>query len=106
MSKQYVYIIKDVSVTGYHKIGCTDNPERRLREFAVKLPFETEIVLLIKNHNATAFERMLHSTFDDKRIRGEWFDLSGDEIDFIKAMCDYMVADHSLWQYINSPTKN
>lgn len=92
MKAGYVYVIKDVSVTGYHKIGRTNNPERRLREFTVKLPFETHLVMLIESENAAALEKSLHSLLNYTRIRGEWFDLGHDEIQYLKSMYEYTIA--------------
>jgi len=58
------------------KIGKTNNPHRRLKEFMrMKLPFEftMEKKYFIKDYHNV--ERQLHSDFDFVHLRGEWFDL-------------------------------
>lgn len=92
----YVYIIQDKDVTGYCKIGRTNNPKRRLYDFGVKLPFNIDVLYLLKCDDAVAFESALHNTFSHKRIRGEWFNLTHIEFDYIDAMIEYVAAYNRL----------
>lgn len=83
---QFVYLIKDIDVTGYHKIGMTTNPHTQLRDFGVKLPFNIHIVALIPCTNARQLESWLHKQYEGKRINGEWFNLNSNDIEQIKSM--------------------
>ncbi len=77
----YVYLIK--SQYGY-KIGKTVNIKNRTNLFTVKLPFPIELVNYAWFDNYSKAERDLHSKYAAKRLEGEWFDLSGTEVDQIK----------------------
>jgi hypothetical protein len=81
---EFVYLIQDVDVTSYCKIGRTKNPERRLSTFEVKLPFKFEILAIIETANARGLETSLHRRYADRRVSGEWFALTPDDIDAIK----------------------
>lgn len=78
----YVYLIQ--SISQHYKIGRTRNPKDRLRTFNVKLPFEVDFIAVIRTKDMFSLEAELHQRFGDKRINGEWFDLSPDDVAYIK----------------------
>ena len=82
----YVYLLQ--SPTGTYKIGKTTNPENRLRTFGVKLPFEVEYICLIKTKNPKETESELHNKFSDKRMGGEFFKLSNEDIEYVKSLSE------------------
>ena len=100
-----MYIIKDIDVTGYYKIGYTNNLTRRLYDFVVKLPFQIMTVMLFQCDYAHDLEMKLHRIYNAKRIRGEWFKLTELDITFIKAMIEYCDFCQKLtpenWEYID-----
>jgi len=85
-----IYLIAD-SETKYIKIGSSVNPKRRFAEMCNQqnpaitvgkdrlydLIFESRVVLREE-------EIKLHTHFDSKRITGEWFNLSSDDIKYIR----------------------
>lgn len=73
----YVYFIE--SEFGW-KIGKTRDIVKRNNIFAVKLPFKFVIRYIIKAHNISRLEVELHNIFNCKRINGEWFLITADEI--------------------------
>jgi hypothetical protein len=82
-----IYLIADHQ-TRYTKIGKSDNPGRRLKELIRQdtlLPAPNDFHLLFYWFDYPAKERELHRDFETKRIRGEWFDLSDEEIEEIKS---------------------
>lgn len=81
---QYVYLIR--SPDGVYKIGKTANPEQRLRAFLTQFPFAVEYVSLIRTENMGKLEKELHRKFDLKRLKGEWFALSDDDVTYIKGL--------------------
>lgn len=75
-----IYFIRQDSAV---KIGYTKNPKLRLSELQVSNPNVLSILLLIPGGYED--EQSLHKTFEDDKIRGEWFYLSDDIRDFIKS---------------------
>ena len=80
----YVYLIK--SETGHYKIGRTNNPDNRMRAFGIKLPFRVHYEHLIKSKDMCALETELHQRFAQKRLDGEWFNLSDEDVAYIKSL--------------------
>lgn len=86
----YVYLVQ--SPTGAYKIGRTMNPQNRLKTFHVKLPFEVDFVALIPTEDSWKLESELHGKFYKKRIRGEWFNLSPEDVEYIKSLAEQKAA--------------
>lgn len=80
----FVYLIQ--SPTGTYKIGRTINPADRMKTFTVKLPFEVEYTCVIPADDMYYLERTLHAQFADKRVNGEWFKLSPEDVEYIKGL--------------------
>lgn len=76
----YIYVMIDKN-TGYYKIGRSVNPKHRERTLQSEKP---TIEMLFNYKAIISHEKELHNMFKDKRIRGEWFDLSGSDIIEIK----------------------
>jgi hypothetical protein len=81
-SPGFVYLIQ--SEHGECKIGKTHDLSARLHNFHIKLPFRTELIHSIKTDDNISLERELHTRFNAKRINGEWFSLTQEDIDYIK----------------------
>ncbi|MGX1194588.1 GIY-YIG nuclease family protein [Metabacillus sp. SLBN-84] len=79
----YVYFVQE-HMNGSFKIGKTKNIEKRMNVFGVKLPFKNELVFLIKSGNHHQTEAAFHRYFANKRIEGEWFSLSENDLEWIK----------------------
>jgi hypothetical protein len=77
----YVYLLE--AVGGFYKIGKTVNPKSRKRTFGVKLPMAVEFKHLIHTDNMHKLEKDLHRLFAAKRLRGEFFDLTPADVEFI-----------------------
>lgn len=78
----FVYVIR--SKYGF-KIGKTVNLKQRTRLFAVKLPFENSVEHYAWFDDYTQAERALHIQYHDKRLEGEWFNLSEIDLNEIKS---------------------
>jgi hypothetical protein len=72
----WIYLMKD-EANGYYKIGHSKNAEARERTLQSEKP---TIVMLYKTHGNVNIEKELHKIYDEKRIRGEWFSLTEDEV--------------------------
>jgi hypothetical protein len=69
----------------FHKIGISNYPEYREKTLQSEKPM-IELLCPKKYPSrriAESIEKALHSTFNEKRIRGEWFELDESEIDEI-----------------------
>ena len=83
-SAGYVYLLRALHDPSLFKIGRTNNPDNRLRIFAVKLPYPVEYDCLISTDDMYALESELHAQFADKRLEGEWFRLDEDDVAYIR----------------------
>lgn len=79
----YVYIIR--AETGEYKIGRTKNIDQRMQFFGVKLPFDFDVVHVIPTHDMFKTEKVLHGIYDYARCNGEWFNLTDNDIEYLKA---------------------
>lgn len=76
----YVYLMKDFA-NEFYKIGISNDPKYRERT----LQSEKPTIELIGSKKfptrkiAESFEKALHEAFKEKRLRGEWFELTKDE---------------------------
>lgn len=81
----YLYLMKDVA-NGYHKIGISNNPSYREKTLQSEKP--TIELITSKGFSdrkiASSFESALHKSYENKRLRGEWFELTEREILEIK----------------------
>lgn len=80
----YVYLMEDTT-NGYIKIGMSVDPHYREKT----LQSEKPSIILRKTRKypnretAAAIEKMFHTLFSSKRIRGEWFNLNNEDIENI-----------------------
>jgi T5orf172 domain. len=86
----YVYVISNIGSFGenIYKIGMTRRlqPEDRVREFSVSVPFEFDVHALIRSENAPELEAELHKRFEEKRLnlvnnRKEFYHVALQEIE-------------------------
>jgi len=77
----FVYLIKDLR-NSYYKIGISNDPSIRERTLQSEQPKQKVIAKkrYINRKIAGAIEKALHSTYDHKRKRGEWFALDDEDM--------------------------
>jgi hypothetical protein len=75
------------------KIGKSVNVKSRLRLFAVKLPFPISIEHYAWFDDYSSAERALHIRYHAKRKEGEWFDLTPDDVAYIKTLGTMVPVD-------------
>lgn len=82
-SDKSVYLFK---ANKYYKIGISNNIEKRKTQLEKGMPYEIDIIHTIDIPTARHLEGRLHKKFEDKQVRGEWFNLGEDDLDFIKSL--------------------
>lgn len=81
----YVYLLKaSKPFEAVYKIGCSSRPRKRLKTFAVRLPFKVELVALTRYTRMFRAEKAWHNKFGHRRLDGEWFALSREEVNYIR----------------------
>jgi prophage antirepressor-like protein len=73
------YLMRD-TLRGFCKIGKSKNPKIRESTLQAELPTVELLHVIDKD-----IEAYLHKKFASKRLRGEWFDLSQSDINYIKS---------------------
>jgi hypothetical protein len=81
MIASYIYMIRDNN-TGLIKIGRSINPI--LREKTIQSENPNLDLFWVSPTTQPSIEKRIHSIFKNKRIRGEWFDLTDGDIELIK----------------------
>lgn len=84
----YIYLASDNS--GYTKIGQTKNVKARISNLKTANP-NIYCFLYFKEGVNVGIEKALHNEFENKRISGEWFDLSKNDIR--KIINDWCIDD-------------
>jgi len=79
----YVYLIKHGSRREY-KIGFTNNRIRREGEIRIELPEKVEPIHVIETDDPAGVEAYWHNRFREKRLEGEWFSLTVDDVQSFK----------------------
>ena len=82
-----IYIMLDKR-TGFYKIGKSDSPTKRERT----LQSDNPLIELVAHYRASyKQEQVLHNTYSEKRVRGEWFRLDENDLENIKSYLENAV---------------
>ncbi len=77
---QKTYLMLDVK-RGFYKIGKSANPRHRESTLQAEVPSITIVHIIDIN-----IEKELHNKFKSKRMRGEWFKLLPEDVEYIKSL--------------------
>ena len=75
MPQVYLFVCE-----GRYKIGHTIDTNQRRRSMLTGNPFNVKVVHTIPTNKPKQLERHFHEKFKDKRVRGEWFDLTASDV--------------------------
>jgi len=81
---QVLYIIE---CQGFYKIGVASDIEARLAQLSTGNPFPLTVETIYKFENSDPVERAIHQRYKEQRKRGEWFELSYDDLRNIHMVC-------------------
>lgn len=85
MTEGYVYFIRNNE--GYIKIGIATDVQKRLAQLQTANAHKLELVGAIPHIRYKDIEVRLHEQFADKRLLGEWFEISGDDV--VQVLMEY-----------------
>ena len=91
----YVYVVRDVEISGIYKIGYTGHPATRFAKFDNELPFRIEPVLILKidgDGDAKEFEQGLHRRYLKLKKFGEWFRLNDHHIGQLREQSQKLIV--------------
>ena len=85
-----VYLIcSEIEGKTLYKIGYTKREiEKRIKEFRTGNASEFYIIDSFQSKWGTKIEAQLHRNYRSKKIRGEWFDLTKEDVDFFRKSCE------------------
>lgn len=81
----FVYLIHDRTANSY-KIGLSKNPKSRLSSMQTGTTNELVLLHTIETTDMEALERELHQRFTAKALRGEWFALDTEDVEYIRSL--------------------
>ena len=98
---EYVYVVYN-HYTKLHKIGMTNDFDKRYSSLITTSGVNLEVVLLIKlsksiDESASSLEQFLHNYFENKRGIGEWFNLNKRDIQFIRDLFWESIIGEDIW---------
>ena len=83
-AESYLYLFRHDN--GLTKIGFSKNPEKREKTIQAEDP---RVHMLATRKGKLSQEARLHKIFAEKRVRGEWFDLNENDIDWLFFVCGF-----------------
>ena len=97
----FVYVIRMSCSVGFVKIGISNDVKRRVASIQTSNPYNLEVVRLwgpFSHEYARRLEQRLHSAFDDRGGRGEWFSVDPEEISaVVLGLADMDDRDFRAW---------
>ena len=87
----YIYLICDPNQNTY-KIGVTRNlVQDRIKKLQTGNASELHMIHTVETEYPFRLETMLHNKFKDKKVHGEWYSLSQDDITNFKKICNSFI---------------
>jgi len=91
----YVYIA--YASTGHYKVGRSVRPDERIQHFDTQMPVQVVRVHQFPAHTAAEAENALHEALSSCRVKGEWFDLSDEQVDLLTIVDRYY---EGVWEVV------
>ena len=90
--------------TKLYKIGYTRRKvEKRIKELKTANPYDFDIVKIFEaDKYGSSIERNLHQHFRSKKIDGEWFSLSEEDVNEFESLCQNYYKNFEIVQNNNT----
>lgn len=85
----YVYVLKSDNPEFSYKIGKSQGVEKRREALEKQMKMKLQLIHTFPADDYTLAENALHRQFADRLINGEWFDLTPEDVDYIKSIAEY-----------------
>lgn len=82
--KGFVYICN--SDIGLFKIGCSVNPDRRIKDLGLGSSIKHILIHTINTNNMFELEKQLHNKYENKKEHSEWFRLDDEDLNYLKGL--------------------
>lgn len=92
-----------VACAGYYKIGITHQLTKRLKYIQSDNALEVTAIhsFMLSTRKLRPCESYLHWLYTDKHVRGEWYMLTIDDVDFLKRLSkNNLLSRVKRWQII------
>ncbi len=76
-ARGFVYLVRSGK---HHKIGYSNDVGRRSYEIALQLPEKLTLVHVLETDDPPGIESYWHRRFADRRVNGEWFLLTREDV--------------------------
>lgn len=86
----FVYLLKTKNAC---KIGWAKNPRKRVRVILAKIKMGGGLIHQIETNDPHKLEKFWHEKFSSKRVVGEWFALTDDDVREMRAVSRVMYKD-------------
>jgi predicted outer membrane lipoprotein len=77
----FIYLLSDQQ--GHVKIGRTSQLTTRIKQLSTQPPFRLTLICAFRVIDAAFYEHDMHRQFADKRMNGEWFRLTPEDVELI-----------------------
>ena len=81
-----VYLFSIKEMPGYYKIGKTKNVQQRLSGYNTAVPLTIVLEYAFEHIDYELIEKKFHRAYRHKRVKGEWFLLTPDDISQIRSI--------------------
>lgn len=81
-NKGFCYIMKDDNYPNFYKIGKSTNPKRREYTLLHDAP-SISLFKVVETDQMSLLENKIHKILENNRRRGEWFELTDNEVKII-----------------------
>jgi len=97
----YIYLLEDEH--GYYKIGITIDIKQRMKGLSTGSSSEHILISSFKTSHNRKLETALKNFYNHKNKKGEWFELSNDDVKNFENICIKLEHSFDILKELNNP---